>query len=167
MMKTKILVVIMTAFLMSGTMFAQHRHRGERKDVTPKERAERMTERMVKEYSLNDKQKQQLLEMNLQWMEQMKDGNRPHKAPKAKMKHKERKEACKDSTKCQMPGQQRADHKARIEKMMADRKAYDTQLQQILTKEQYAAYTKKMQERKDKMKERKEKMGRKDRSERR
>ncbi len=155
-MKTKILLVIMAAFLMSGTMFAQHRHHGERKDVDPKERAERMTERMVKEYSLNDAQKQQLLALNQQWMEQMKNGDRPHKIPKAKMKHKECKEACKDSTKCQMTDQQRADRQAQMEKMKADRQAYDAKLQQILTKEQYAAYTKKMQERKDKM-------GRKDR----
>ncbi len=149
-MKTKFILVIMTAFLMSGTMMAQHRHRGERKDVDPKERAERMTVRMVKEFSLNDAQKQQLLALNQQWMEQMKDGDRPRKAPKAKMKHKDRREVCKDSTNCRMTDQQRADRQARMEKMQAERKAYDTQLQQILTNEQYAAYTKKMQERKNK-----------------
>lgn len=40
--------------------------------MTPAERAEKMTERMVKEYSLNDAQKKQLLEVNLarceKWM---------------------------------------------------------------------------------------------------
>ncbi len=49
---------------MGGMAMAQHAHHSD-KMPEPKVRAERMTERMVKEYSLNNTQKQQLLEANL------------------------------------------------------------------------------------------------------
>ena len=52
----------------------------------PKVRAERMTERMVKEYSLNDTQKQQLLEANLALVEKM--GDMPMHRAKAHKHHK-------------------------------------------------------------------------------
>ena len=146
-MKTKIFLVIMTVFLMSGTMMAQQRQRGEHKDISPKERAERMTERMVKEYSLTDEQKQQLLEVNLQWMEQRKD--RPNMGNRPRMQMKGDHKAHRDSTKQQPDEKPRLDRKAMMEKMQADRKAYEEKLQQILTKEQYEAYTKNMQEQRE------------------
>lgn len=60
----RIVLIWMAAFLMGGMAMAQHARHSD-KMPEPKVRAERMTERMVKEYSLNDTQKQQLLEANL------------------------------------------------------------------------------------------------------
>ena len=63
----RIVLIWMAAFLMGGMAMAQHARHSD-KMPEPKVRAERMTERMVKEYSLNDTQKQQLLEANLAWL---------------------------------------------------------------------------------------------------
>ena len=38
-------------------------------DIGPKPRAERMTERMAKEYSLNETQKKELLEVNMAFVQ--------------------------------------------------------------------------------------------------
>ena len=54
----RIVLIWMAAFLMGGMAMAQHARHSD-KMPEPKVRAERMTERMVKEYSLNDTQKQQ------------------------------------------------------------------------------------------------------------
>ena len=101
----RIVLIWMAAFLMGGMAMAQHARHSD-KMPEPKVRAERMTERMVKEYSLNDTQKQQLLEANLALVEKMGD----------------------------MPM-----HRAKA------------QLRKIMTEEQYAAYSKKVQDRKAKM----------------
>lgn len=66
----RIVLIWMAAFLMGGMAMAQHARHSD-KMPEPKVRAERMTERMVKEYSLNDTQKQQLLEANLALVEKM------------------------------------------------------------------------------------------------
>lgn len=52
----RIVLIWMAAFLMGGMAMAQHARHSD-KMPEPKVRAERMTERMVKEYSLNDTQK--------------------------------------------------------------------------------------------------------------
>ena len=66
----RIVLIWMAAFLMGGMAMAQHARHSD-KMPEPKVRAERMTERMVKEYSLNDTQKQQLLEANLALVEKI------------------------------------------------------------------------------------------------
>ena len=57
----RIAFLMIALFMIGGVVMAQGQ-RGEHKKMTPAERAEKMTERMVKEYSLNDAQKKQLLE---------------------------------------------------------------------------------------------------------
>lgn len=106
----------MIALLLMGSMaMAQGHRKGGNREVDPKERAERMTERMAKELSLNDAQKKELLNANMDLVG-------------------------KDREKIR-------------EEMKASRDAYDAQLKKILTKDQYADYTKKKAERKQKMKE--------------
>ena len=101
----------------------------------------------MKEYSLNDTQKQQLLEANLALAEKMED--MPMHRAKA---HKHLK---REGKRHQLTDEQRAQKKAEMEKkreeMKAARIAYDSQLQKIMTEEQYAAYSKKVQDRKAKM----------------
>ena len=98
-------------------------------------------ERMVKEYSLNDVQKKQLLEVNLARCEKM--DTRMSMRPDVNGK--------KDGKKApQMTKEER-------EKMRAEMKnandEYNAQLQKIMTEEQYASYTKKQSEREQRMKE--------------
>ena len=51
----RIAFLMIALFMIGGVVMAQGQ-RGEHKKMTPAERAEKMTERMVKEYSLNDAQ---------------------------------------------------------------------------------------------------------------
>ena len=168
-MMKRIVLIWMVAFMMGGMVMAQHTRRSD-KMSDPKVRAEHMTEQMVKEYSLNDTQKQQLLEANLALVEKM--GDMPmHRRPDMR-KDKNRNDSCccahadrhhakadkhpkKDGKRHQLTDEQRAQKKAEMEKkreeMKAARTAYDSHLQKIMTNEQYAAYSKKMQDRKAKM----------------
>lgn len=143
----RIILIMVAAFLMGGMVMAQHARRGD-KMPEPKVRAERMTERMAKEYSLNDTQKKQLLEANLTLVEKMGDMPKHRRGDMRKGK-----KDCKCA--CSKTDEQRAQKKAEMtkkrEEMTAARAAYDAQLQKIMTKEQYATYTKKMQDRKAKM----------------
>ena len=143
----RIILIMVAAFLMGGMVMAQHARRGD-KMPEPKVRAERMTERMAKEYSLNDTQKKQLLEVNLTLVEKMGDMPKHRRGDMRKGK-----KDCKCA--CSKTDEQRAQKKAEMtkkrEEMTAARATYDAQLQKIMTKEQYATYTKKMQDRKAKM----------------
>ena len=136
----RIAFLMIALFMIGGVVMAQGQ-RGEHKKMTPAERAEKMTERMVKEYSLNDAQKKQLLEVNL--------------ARCGKMEHLPMRlsdvNGKKDGKKApQMTKEER-------EKMRAEMKnandEYNAQLQKIMTEEQYASYTKKQSEREQRMKE--------------
>ena len=103
----RIVLIWMAAFLMGGMAMAQHARHSD-KMPEPKVRAERMTERMVKEYSLNDTQKQQLLEANLALVEKM--GDMPMHRAKAHKHHK------RDGKRHQLTDEQRAQKKAEMEK---------------------------------------------------
>lgn len=161
----KIVLVLVAALMMGGVAMAQ-RDGGRRdgKGPDPKERAERLTERMAKEYSLTDVQKQQLLEANMALMEKVGD------APRHPRRHdmKKGKEGACDSCDCKKgdrpakPGkdaprpeltdEQKARMKAGMDKKKAEMEAaradYDARLKEILTPEQYSDYTQKMKDRK-------------------
>lgn len=143
----KRIAFLMIALLMMGGITAMAQgHRGDHKRMTPQERAEKMTERMVKEYSLNDTQKAQLLELNLAQCEKM-DG-RMSMHPKKDAK-KDRKETSK------MTKEERIKMR---EERKANRAAYNTKLQKIMTQDQYASYLKKQSEREQRMKEGRKRM---------
>lgn len=148
---------LMIALLLMGSMaMAQgHRKGGDRK-IDPKVRAERMTERMAKEYSLNDTQKKQLLEANQALVEKMGDGTHWNMKQGKKGKGCQAGEGCcccckkNDKKAPKMSKEERGKMHAEIK---ASREAYNVQLKKILTKEQFAAYTKKQEERQQKMKD--------------
>lgn len=156
-MKRIALLSVFALFVGGMSMMAQdapqHPRRGN-DAPDPKVVAERMTERMAKEYSLNDEQKQQLLEANQVLME--KTGNFRH-APRRRPHKGEARPERKDRP--QLTDEQREQRKAEFEKRRAEmetaRKDYETRLQSIMTKEQYEAYNQKQKERKAKMEERK------------
>lgn len=175
----RIVLMLVAAFLMGGMVMAQHARRSD-KMPDPKVRAERMTERMAKEYSLNDTQKKQLLEANMALVERMGDMPMHRRADMKKGKtgcdscccakadkndakvdrhhKKDGRVDKKEGRRARMTDEQRAQKKAEMEKkreeMQAARTTYDAQLQKIMTKDQYAAYSKKMQDRKAKMESR-------------
>lgn len=145
----KRIILMMVTALMAGSMvMAQQNRRGD-KMPDAKTRAERMTERMVKEYALNDTQKQQLLEVNLAWAQKMDERAGQEK----RHGNARRDDKGQKGEKPQLTEEQRAQMKAEREKrrteMENDRKAYDEQVQKIMTKEQYALYVQKANERKE------------------
>ncbi|KAA6343030.1 hypothetical protein EZS27_009248 [termite gut metagenome] len=119
----KKVVYLVIAFLVVSSVAMAQAPRGAgaegRNRVDAKTRAERLTERLVKEYSLTDKQKKQVSEANLAWVQQLDSI--------AQGDNKER--------------------EAQREKMKKAREKYDVQLKKILTTEQYNAYTKAQSER--------------------
>lgn len=141
----KVGLLLFALMMMGSIALAQGPRRGE--NMSTKERAEWMTERMVKEFSLNETQKKQLLEANLAWMEKM--GNRPGGERMKQGKDVQDKDSV--SGKKEKRQDARKTEKEEREKMMQDMQAarveYETQLQKILTKDQYAAYVKKQEER--------------------
>lgn len=158
----RIIVLMMAVFLAGGLVMAQQGRRGGKK-LDPKVSAERMTERMAKEYSLNDVQKQQLLVANLALVEKIGDMpmrygmgmNNDNRENRAGKHHKGRKAGHKNA---RLTEEQRAKMQAEMQKKRAEMETamtqYQAELQKIMTKDQYAAYTKNMQERKLRMESR-------------
>lgn len=130
----RIVLWMMAMMFMGGLAMAQNGQRGGGQQMDPKERATRMTERMVKEYSLNDTQKQQLQEANVAWVEKMGTRTRGERGKKSEVSKEDREKMMKE--------------------MKEAREAYEKELQKILTKEQFADYTKKQAERESRMRNR-------------
>ena len=130
----RISFLLAALLMMGGMVMAQGPRRGGQ-DMDPKTRAERMTERMAKEYSLNEDQKQQLQDVNLAWVQKMaaNQGGRSKDNKAAKMTKEEREK--------------------KMAEMKKSREDYDAQLKKIMTKEQYDSYVKKQAEREKQMKE--------------
>lgn len=133
----RIVFLMITLLLMSGVVMAQKSRCCDKK-TDPKERAEKMTGRMVKEFSLDEAQKQKLLKLNLSQVEQMEAKVAMHQDEKDVMKMQE---------------MSKEDRQKMREKMKASREAYDAQLKNILTKEQYDSYLKKQAERNQKVRD--------------
>ena len=150
----RISFLMIALLLIGGVVMAQGYRRGNR-EMNPRVRAERMAERMAKEYSLTDAQKNQVMEANLIMMEQMGNYSRamkPGKGYKAyrtdscycgKYKHGKR----------QVTKMSKTDREKMRQEMTATRDAYNARLQKIMTKDQYAAYIKNQAERQQKMKD--------------
>lgn len=161
--------LLLVAFIMSmGMVMAQAPQRGERKQMDPKARAEKMTERMANEYGLNDTQKEKLLTLNTTMTEKMGDKphGRKHRDGKAVKSEKKKPEAGKSET--QKPENyeaRKAEREKRMAAMKESREAYDAKVKEIFTEEQYNKYQTHLAERQQKHKE-KAKDGRKDRHQR-
>lgn len=131
----------------------------------PEMMAERMTERMAKEYELDDKQKEKLLELNKEFagkteMPRMraprqgnKQGHNMHRQGRPQAKAQANPQGRRGfaaqpqrpmGEPKQLTDEQKAQFKAEAEKKMAERqeaqKEYDKKLKKIFTKKQYKAY---------------------------
>lgn len=150
-------IMIVGVVIASATMVAQGRQ-GPGAKQDPAKRAERMTERMVKEYSLNDSQKKQLYEVNLAMAEKMKD-QPPMRSPNRRPGRGEG--TCNCNCNCNkspgemgdkpMPGMEQMNKMS--EEMQQTRDAYNEKIKGIFTKDQYSAFEKNRTEQQDKMKE--------------
>lgn len=125
----QIIMTLAAALFISSTALAQ-----EKNDNRKQEMIKHRTERTVKEYNLNDKQAKQLLELNTKYADMMRPMHR-HGGPGH------------HGMRGQRPESPKGDTKEMHEKMEKDMKAYDEELQKILTPEQYKKYKSDMEKR--------------------
>lgn len=148
---------LMVTLLMSvSMMMAQGPRRGgdrgDRKPMEPKEQAERMTERMTKEYNLTDAQKAKVQKVNLEMAEKNKD-NRPNMRPEGNAQNAKKDDKAKREkpTEAEMKARKEEMEK-RMAEMQKEREAYNAEIKKILTAEQYAKFEKNQAERAERMK---------------
>lgn len=129
----KISLLFLMLCLAGSMAMAQKPVKKER--MTPEARAQKMTDRMVKELSLNDQQAKEVQALNLQMANQMKDR-------KAGMDKKELCDSCKKIVK-----ERKADMKKVRGDFKMNKEMRNEQLKKILTKDQYDLYMKNIKER--------------------
>lgn len=149
-------VVVSTAAIAQDTNGRQPKDDGNRKQEMVKHR----TDRLVKDYQLNDKQAKQLLELNTKYADKMGPRHRGHhgprgmrgqrpEPPKGDMKGL-RPEPPKGDKKGERPEPPKGDRQERRKEMEETMKAYEAELQKIMTPEQFKKYQADMKERRDK-----------------
>ena len=109
------------------------------------------TDRMVEDYQLNDKQAKKLLELNTEYADMMRPrhhGHHGHHGPHGM--RGERPEPPKADMKGERPEPPKGDREEHRKEMAETMKAYDAELQKIMTKEQYEKYKADMQQRREK-----------------
>lgn len=152
----KIMIAMAAAILMSTTALAQDEkkqgNRPERKfDKT--EMVKKRTDDAVKKYGLNDKQAKELLDLNTKYADKM-GPRRGHHGPRGPrpegrpMPPRDGQQGAREGGKrpeltAEQKAQMEADRKQHEETM----KAYDDELQKIMTAEQYKQYKEDMQKR--------------------
>lgn len=142
------MMTLVAALFISSAAFA---HDKDDKDTRKQEMIKHRTERTVKDYNLNDEQAKQLLELNTKYADKMR---RPHhgrhhgphgmKGKRPESPHCGGKCECPDTPKgdkkCERPEPPKGDMKEKRAEMQETMKAYDAELQKIMTPEQYKNY---------------------------
>lgn len=156
----KITLLLAALCMTVSVTMAQGGRRGQQGTPDPKVRAERMTERMVKEYDLNEKQKGQLYELNLERAEKM-DAKRVANVDKNKQKSTccNCCGGCKVASKGKRGGSRGGmqpklsaeEREKRMTEMKQANEEYDAKVKGIFTKKQYEAYGKKQADRQQRM----------------
>ena len=96
------------------------------------------TDKMVEDYQLNDKQAKKLLELNTEYADKMRPrhhGHHGHHGP--------------HGMRGERPEPPKGDRQEHRKEMAETMKAYDAELQKIMTKEQYEKYKADMQQRRE------------------
>ena len=108
----RISFLMVALMLVGGVAMARGHRKGGDREMDPKARVERMTERMAKEYSLNDAQKKELLEVNTALMD---------KAVERKKSRKEEAKASREAYDAQLKKIMTNDQYAAYTKKQAER----------------------------------------------
>lgn len=139
----QIVMTIVAAVMFSSAAMAQGQEKGKKKEEMVKHR----TEMMVKDYNLDDKQAKQLLELNTKYADKMRPGRHGHhggphgmKGDRPEPPKGERPEPPMDDKKCECHKPSKEEMKAKHREREECMKAYDAELQKILTPDQYKTY---------------------------
>ena len=106
------------------------------------------TDKMVEDYQLNDKQAKKLLELNTAYADKMRPPHHGHHGPHGM--RGQRPEPPKGDMNGERPEPPKGDRQDRRKEMAETMKAYDAELQKIMTAEQYEKYKSDMQQRHEK-----------------
>lgn len=144
----KISLILIVFMLCSMMTFAQGRPgRHERKSIAPKEQADRMTNRMAKELSLSEEQKDRVKVVNLAFCQQLEECRKNRRALKRVCCGKDT--AClSDDARLSLAKVNRKEVRKLNEYAKSARLSRNAKLKEILTKEQYATFEKRQAERK-------------------
>lgn len=133
----KIMLIMMAAVMMSSAVFAQDnkeekRHHGKLPDKT--EMIKHRTDRFVEKYNLDEKQAAQLLELNTKYADKIGGPHGRHHGPRG---HHGIKPDMESDAQTGATSQQ---HEKMRKEREANRKAYDAELQKIMTADQFKEY---------------------------
>ena len=151
----KIIMTMAAAIMISASVTAQDNKQDGQKPERKYDKTEmvkKRTDDAVKRYGLNDKQAKQLLDLNTKYADKMRGPHRgPHHHGGMRPPHDGKMDQGKDNSNRPERPKMTEEQKAQMEKDMKQQgetmKAYDAELQKILTSEQYKKYKEDMQKR--------------------
>jgi len=145
----RIVMTMLAAALMTSAAFAQEKKEGQRPErkFDKTEMVKHRTDEVVKKYSLNDKQAKQLLALNEKYADKMGPGARGNRHGRPGMRSgrpgmsaEAGEKDARPERRPELTDEQKAEMKAQREEHEKVRKAYEAELQNILTAEQYQQY---------------------------
>ena len=146
----KMMMTLLAAVVVSTAAVAQNKddNKSPQDNNRKQEMVKHRTDRLVKDYQLNDQQARQLLELNTKYADKMRPHHPRHHGPHG-MKG-QRPEPPKGDVKGERPEPPKGDRQDRRREMDETMKAYEAELQKIMTPEQFKKYQADMQQRRDK-----------------
>ena len=149
-MMKQMIMTLMAAVMVSTAAVAQDKdcNKPSEDNNRKQEMVKHRTDKMVEDYQLNDKQAKKLLELNTAYADKMRPPHHGHHGPHGM--RGQRPEPPKDEMKGERPEPPKGDRQDRRKEMAETMKAYDAELQKIMTTEQYEKYKADMQQRHEK-----------------
>ena len=146
----KMMMTLLAAVVVSTAAVAQNKddNKSPQDNNRKQEMVKHRTDRLVKDYQLNDQQARQLQELNTKYADKMRPHHPRHHGPHG-MKG-QRPEPPKGDKKGERPEPPKGDRQDRRREMDETMKAYEAELQKIMTPEQFKKYQADMQQRRDK-----------------
>ena len=146
----KMMMTLLAAVVVSTAAVAQNKddNKSPQDNNRKQEMVKHRTDRLVKDYQLNDQQARRLLELNTKYADKMRPHHPRHHGPHG-MKG-QRPEPPKGDKKGERPEPPKGDRQDRRKEMDETMKAYEAELQKIMTPEQFKKYQADMQQRRDK-----------------
>ena len=144
------MILAIAATMMMTAATAHDNNQQKRQDsrkMDPTGMVQRRTERTVKDYGLNETQAKQLLELNKKYADKMGPGARGMRPGGRDMRGGRDNGGQDRGQRPQLTEEQRKQMEANRKQMEESMKQYDTELQKIMTPEQYKAYQADMEKR--------------------
>ena len=146
----QMIMTLLAAVMVSTAAVAQDKdcNKPSEDNNRKQEMVKHRTDKMVEDYQLNDKQAKKLLELNTAYADKMRPPHHGHHGPHGM--RGQRPEPPKGDMRGERPEPPKGDRQDRRKEMMETMKAYDAELQKIMTTEQYEKYKADMQQRHEK-----------------